>query len=245
METEYEQSQQRPEEPAEQMVAMGPSSRVRAGLAVLHLFANPSQSYDPEDALRVVKDAQNHGAQVMTVALLGHRAQTAVMALHPDLRVLRELQVGLVRAGLVLGDSFLSITEVSEYSQHLSEERKRPRLYPELPPAGLPNWCFYPMLKRREGDFNWYALPYQERERLMYGHGASGRKFAGRVLQLVTGATGLSEWEWGVTLFAERPDDIKDVVYTLRYDEASARYGEFGRFYVGYLDDPAEVLARA
>jgi len=219
-------------------------SQVRTGLGVLHLFANPGPGYAAEEALRELKQCEAAGAQVMTASLLGHHAQVAVMALHQDFAVLRDLQAGLSRAGLTLVDSFVSITEVSEYSQHLPEDRKRPRLYPVLPPEGFPNWCFYPMAKRRGDAFNWYALPYAERERLMYGHGASGRKFSGRVIQLVTGATGLTDWEWGVTLFAKRPDDIKDVVYTLRYDEASAYYGEFGRFYVGFLADPAEVLAR-
>ena len=72
---------------------------------------------------------------------------------------------------------------------------------------------------------------------MMREHGASGRKFAGRVVQLVTGSTGLDDHEWGVTLFALNPDVIKEVVYTMRFDEGSALYGEFGAFYVGYLDD--------
>ena len=62
----------------------------------------------------------------------------------------------------------------------------------------------------------------------MYEHGASGRKFAGRVLQVITGSTGLDDYEWGVTLFCVHPDDVKDVVYTMRFDTASALYGEFG-----------------
>jgi len=228
----------------DELAAEEPGFRTRAGLGVLHLFVNAGSHYEPEDAIREVKGALERGVQVMTVALLGHRAQVAVMALHEDVAELRRLQAGLGQAGLSFADSFLSITEVSEYSQHLPEERRRPRLYPELPPEGFPNWCFYPMTKRRGEQYNWYALPYTERERLMYGHGASGRKFSGRVIQLVTGATGLSEWEWGVTLFARRPDDIKDVVYTMRYDEASALYGEFGRFWFGMLGDPEEVLVR-
>jgi peroxiredoxin len=76
-------------------------------------------------------------------------------------------------------------------------------------------------------------------------HGGTGKRFAGRVVQLVTGSTGLDDWEWGVTLFAERPDDLKDVVYTMRYDEASARYAEFGPFYVGMIAAPDEALALA
>ena len=67
----------------------------------------------------------------------------------------------------------------------------------------------------------------------MLEHGTSGRKFAGRVLQVITGSTGLDDFEWGVTLFAEHPDDLKEVVYTMRFDEASALYAEFGPFYAG------------
>jgi chlorite dismutase len=96
-------------------------------------------------------------------------------------------------------------------------------------------FCFYPMSKKREGHANWYATPFDHRHQMMIEHGKSGRAFAGRVVQLVTGSTGLDDHEWGVTLFAISPDVIKDVVYTLRFDEGSALYGEFGTFYVGYL----------
>ena len=76
---------------------------------------------------------------------------------------------------------------------------------------------------------------------MMREHGASGRNFAGRVLQVVTGSTGLDDYEWGVTLFCQRPDDIKEVVYTMRFDEASAKYGDFGTFYVGTVGTVAQV----
>ena len=99
------------------------------------------------------------------------------------------------------------------------------------------------MSKRRNVDQNWYALPYEEREQLMRGHGATGRTFAGRILQLITGSTGLDDYEWGVTLFGVHPDDLKDVVYTMRYDEASAIYAEFGPFYTGVVGPIEELLA--
>ena len=76
----------------------------------------------------------------------------------------------------------------------------------------------------------------------MCEHGASGRKFAGRVQQVVTGSTGTDDFEWGVTLFCVHPDDVKDVVYTMRFDQASARFGEFGTFYVGMVAEPSTVL---
>ncbi len=116
------------------------------------------------------------------------------------------------------------------------------RLYPQLPPEDKPAFCFYPMSKRREAHANWYATPYERRREMMMEHGSSGRKFAGKILQLVTGSTGLDDYEWGVTLFGINLEVIKDVVYTLRYDEGSALYGDFGTFYVGYLAYPADVL---
>jgi chlorite dismutase len=121
---------------------------------------------------------------------------------------------------------------------------KQMRLYPKrLPPGDKRAWCFYPMSKRRVAGANWFRLPFDERKALMEEHGTSGRKFAGRVLQLVTGSTGLDDFEWGVTLFADHVDDLKEVVYTLRYDEASALYGEFGTFYTGICGELDEVLA--
>ena len=108
----------------------------------------------------------------------------------------------------------------------------RPRLYPEVP-DGMRYVSFYPMTKRRAHGDNWYALPVAERNRLMREHGMSGRRFAGRIFQIITGSIGFDDWEWGVTLFARDPLEIKRIVTELRYDEASARYGEFGEFFVG------------
>jgi chlorite dismutase len=125
----------------------------------------------------------------------------------------------------------------------MPEARKQARLYPRLPPEGKPAFCFYPMSKRRGQEDNWYELPYEARERLMLGHGGVGRTFAGRVLQLVTGSTGIDDHEWGVTLFAVHPDDLKQCVYTMRFDEASARYAEFGPFVTGVVGTLDEVLA--
>ena len=76
----------------------------------------------------------------------------------------------------------------------------------------------------------------------MHEHGASGRAFAGRVLQVITGSTGVDDFEWGVTLFAEHPDDLKEVVYTMRYDKASAIYADFGPFYAGVVNELEVVL---
>jgi peroxiredoxin len=214
-----------------------------SGWAVLHLFCKTSPLADAEAVVAAVKAAQGDDHQVVTVAVLGHKADIAVMGLGPDLWRLRRLQTELTNAGLDVVDSYLSLTEISEYAQGLPEEMKQARQYPQLPPEGKRAWCFYPMSKRRNIDQNWYALPYEEREQLMRGHGATGRTFAGRILQLITGSTGLDDFEWGVTLFGVHPDDLKDVVYTMRYDEASAIYAEFGPFYTGVVGPIEELLA--
>ena len=216
--------------------------RIETGLGVLHLFCKPSASVDREAVSAALKTAQEAGGQVVTAAMLGHKCDLAVMALHADWSVLRVLQTGLQHAGLEVVDSYVSITEVNEYAKGLPEHMLRDRLYPQLPPEGKPVFCFYPMSKRREAHANWYATPYEEREAMMREHGASGRAFAGKVVQLVTASTGLDDYEWGVTLFAVSPEAVKDVVYTLRFDKGSAIYGEFGRFYVGYLAYVDDIL---
>ncbi len=110
----------------------------------------------------------------------------------------------------------------------------RRRLYPELP-ADMPYISFYPMSKRRDAGQNWYTLTLDERSRLMHGHGLTGRRYAGKVQQVISGAIGLDKWEWGVTLFARDPLEFKKLVTDMRFDEVSAKYAEFGDFYVGKI----------
>jgi chlorite dismutase len=214
------------------------------GLAVLHLFLRVAPLTERDMVLAALESAADGDDQIVTAALLGHKADVAVMALSADQWRLRALQTALVAAGLDLVDSYVSMTELSEYAKGIPEEMRQARLYPELPPEGKPAFCFYPMSKRRNVGANWYELDYERRKELMYEHGASGRRFAGRVTQLITGSTGLDDYEWGVTLFCEHPDDVKEIVYTMRYDEASAQYGEFGPFFVGMVAPPEVVLDR-
>lgn len=125
-----------------------------------------------------------------------------------------------------------------ERIQHYTHDR----LYPVLP-----DWeyfCFYPMSKRREPEQNWYALDHARRRELMGGHMRVGRTYAGRVRQLVTGSTGLDDWEWGVSLFAHDPYDIKAIVYEMRFDEVTHTYGEFGPFYNGLPLPLKEIYRR-
>jgi len=118
------------------------------------------------------------------------------------------------------------------------------RLFPPLPPD-LPYVCFYPMSKKRDAGQNWYALPLEERSRLMMAHGMTGRGYAGRVVQVITGAIGFDAWEWGVTLFAADPLVFKKIVTDMRFDEVSAQYAEFGEFFVGKINGAREWLGEA
>jgi chlorite dismutase len=165
--------------------------------------------------------------------------------------------------------SFVSITEISEYVQSPEQfgerlvaegmdangaeyktrlkgyadrlvEMNRQRLTPDFP--AYPATCFYPMNKKRKVGENWFTLPKEERSRLMIEHARSGMAFAGKVSQLITVGLGLEDWEWGVTLWAANPEFLKEIVYRMRFDEASARYAEFGPFYTGYVASAEEIL---
>jgi chlorite dismutase len=191
--------------------------------------------------------------------------------LHVANGIEKKLSLGLGPDILAPVYSFLSLTEESEYitsdeeyAQQLQDEKslapgsaevekamaefsarmkkyRKDKLYPVLPAWEV--FCFYPMLKRRAPGQNWYALPFAERKRLMAGHGRVGRKYAGRILQLITGATGLDDAEWGVTLFAHNTFDIKAIVYEMRFDAVSTDFAEFGEFYLG-LSVPLDELFR-
>lgn len=167
--------------------------------------------------------------------------------------------------------SFVSLTEVSEYVPTVEQYAQRllaegelqgspayvaklkayeqreaamraQRLHPDIPP--WPATCFYPMNKKREVGENWFLLDFARRNELMAEHGRTGMIFAGKVTQLITVGIGLEDWEWGVTLWARNPQFLKEIVYRMRFDEASARYAVFGPFYTSYVMTPAEILDR-
>jgi len=172
-------------------------------------------------------------------------------------------------AALIPAYSFVSLTEISEYVPSVEQYGKklvaegdaegspahaaklkayadrlpmmnRQRLTPDFPP--WPATCFYPMNKKRKVVENWFLLPFEERNRMMAEHAKSGMTFAGRVQQLITVALGFDDWEWGVTLWAKNPQYLSSIVYRMRFDEASARYAEFGPFYTSYVVTPSEML---
>ena len=61
--------------------------------------------------------------------------------------------------------------------------------------------------------------------------------------QLITSSTGLDDWEWGVTLMAQEVGSVKEIVYEMRKDEVSARYAEFGPFYINLRLEPEPLWA--
>jgi chlorite dismutase len=165
--------------------------------------------------------------------------------------------------------SYVSISEISEYAlsvpqyaERLKREGEDPessafqkkiaaytgrvgkmnfqRLTPHF--ADWPVSCFYPMNKWRLPGANWFAQPSSARQKMMSEHARSGIKFAGKVTQLITVGVGFDDWEWGVTLWATNPKYLKDIVYEMRFDEASAKYAEFGPFYTSYKATANQIL---
>src|ERR1051326_7231726 len=201
--------------------------------------------------------------QLLTLSMVTPKADLGFMLITPDLqtanKIDKELSLSLSPDVLTPVYSYLSLTEESEYittededARGQDEETRRDaarleqalatfrdrmkhyrqeRVYPTLP--DWPVVCFYNMNKRRGEERNWYALSYEERKRLMKGHAAVGREYAGKVKQLITGSTGLDDAEWGVTLFARDTFQIKSIVYKMRFDPVSAEYADFGEFFIG------------
>jgi len=184
--------------------------------------------------------------------------------------ITQEIRNSAIGAALIPTYSFVSMTEISEYvpsveqyAERLTREGTAPgdpafeakvnayrqrlpamnnqRIYPEIPP--VPVITFYPMNKARHPLANWYTEPFSARSAMMAEHATSGIKFAGRVSQLITASTGFDDWEWGVTLWSRAPEHIKEIVYEMRFDKASAKYAEFGEFYVSYAASIEDALA--
>ncbi|WP_254766774.1 heme-binding protein [Salinilacihabitans rarus] len=181
-----------------------------------------------------------------TYAVVGHEADLMLVHLRPSIAELEALERQFERTAVAefteRVDSYLSVTEVSGYvSQEYFENPENvdaglesyieSKLKPEIPDAEYVT--FYPMDKRRGPEWNWYDTPFDERAEYMGSHGEIGKGYAGRVSQIITGSVGFDDHEWGVTLFADDPTDVKDLLYEMRFDPASSRFGEFGRFRFG------------
>lgn len=175
--------------------------------------------------------------------ILGQKADVMIILLRPSMEELADAETALNKSTLsdylVPSYSHISVVELAKYRDR--KDGKDPESLPEtqkrLKPI-LPKWdhvSFYPMSRKRDGDDNWYTLEKHERGRLLYEHSKTGRKYSGKVKQIITGSIGFDDWEWGVTLFAHDSIELKKVVYEMRFDTATSRYGEFGAFFVGNI----------
>jgi len=244
--------------------------RPSEGWGVIHLMLRADRDAPGADEVlaEIARFTAIEPQQVIAFSVMGGGADVGLMALGPDLDALDVFTKRVLAGPFEVAYSFVSLTESSEYTSSEDDERARleaageadvegaltawrtrmeayldARLHPRLPDRRM--IAFYPMSKRRAEGANWYSLPFEDRRELMQGHARVGRTYAGRVLQLITGATGLDDWEWGVTLLADDPAVIKDIVYEMRFDEVSARYGEFGPFFVGLVMDPRAAFERS
>ncbi|MDA1476745.1 hydrogen peroxide-dependent heme synthase [Bacillus changyiensis] len=184
-------------------------------------------------------EAAGNGSHTL-YSIVGQKADLMIMVLRPTMEELNQIELEFNKSKLaeytIPAYSYVSIVELSNYmgsgeGDPYQNPQVRARLYPELPDAR--HVCFYPMDKRRSGNDNWYMLSMEERKKLMRSHGMIGRGYAGKVKQIITGSVGFDDYEWGVTLFSDDVLQFKKLVYEMRFDEVSARYGEFGSFFVG------------
>jgi chlorite dismutase len=214
---------------------------------------------------------RGEGGSTAITTLLGHKGDLMFIHFRKSFEDLEAAQLRIARLGIApvleATTSYVSVVELGMYEMtaqihgrlaekglaagspefekafdvEMEEQRRRvlPRLFQEIPPRRFV--CFYPMNKRRGESRNWYAVPVEERARMMRDHGVIGRHYAGQVTQIISGSIGFDDWEWGVDLFADDPVVFKKLIYEMRFDEASAWYAEFGPFYVGLQFSPAEI----
>ena len=202
--------------------------------AILHEFTGLLEKWK-------IAEHDKTGSQTI-YSIVGQKADIMLMILRPTMEELGEIELEFNKTRLaeftIPAYSYVSVVELSNYlagggdgGDRYKNPHVRARLYPELPCAQYV--CFYPMDKRRSGNDNWYMLSMDERKSLMRSHGLIGRSYAGKVKQIITGSVGFDDYEWGVTLFSDDVLQFKKLVYEMRFDEVSARYGEFGSFFVG------------
>jgi chlorite dismutase len=204
------------------------------------------------------------------VQMLGHKADLMFICFRRDFEQLAGAQLALARTelhdALEPTYSYVSIVELGMYEMtakiheqlgaklkpgsdefeaafdaEMETQRQRvmSRLFLDLPKARYV--CFYPMNKRRGEQENWYSESFERRATMMREHGMIGRSYAGRVTQVISGSIGYDDWEWGVDLFAPDPLVFKKLIYEMRFDEASAKFAEFGPFYTGLQFPPSSL----
>ncbi|WP_195575782.1 hydrogen peroxide-dependent heme synthase [Paenibacillus sp. 1001270B_150601_E10] len=193
----------------------------------------------------------NLGSSVV-YSIVGQKADLVFFHLRETLEELNELETEFNKSAFarytIPSYSYVSIVELSNYmakpgatGDPMDNPEVQARLKPILPK--MKHICFYPMNKKRDLQDNWYMLSMEERRGMMRSHGMIGRNYAGKVKQIITGSVGLDDWEWGVTLFSDDPLQFKKLVYEMRFDEVSARFGEFGSFFVGNRQTEDSLIA--
>ncbi|XGI84296.1 heme-binding protein [Halorutilales archaeon Cl-col2-1] len=198
---------------------------------------------DGEEFLEDLEGDGDEGDQAV-YSVVGDKADLMFIYLRETLEELNAIERQFESTALAefttRTDSHVSVTELGGYtneeiaSDELEESTRKfveSRLYPSIPDTNFVS--FYPMNKKREKGQNWYSLPKEEREEMMKSHGMIGRQYAGEVTQTISGSVGIDDWEWGVDLFGDDMIPIKHLVYEMRFDEASAKYADFGPFYTG------------
>lgn len=184
----------------------------------------------------------NKTGSTAVYSVVGQKADFVFMHLRETLEELNALENAFNKTTFAQyttkAYSYVSVVELSNYlGSGDGDPKANPEVMARLQPI-LPKSkyiCFYPMNKKRDLNDNWYMLSMEERRGMMRSHGMIGRSYAGKVKQIITGSVGLDDWEWGVTLFSDDVLQFKKLVYEMRFDEVSARFGEFGSFYVGTL----------
>ncbi|WP_049985273.1 heme-binding protein [Halobellus rufus] len=201
-----------------------------------------------------VADADEGDSAVFSV--LGHKADLLVVHFRPTLddlsRAERQFEQTALAGFTDQPTSYVSVTEISGYTspdyfedpESADEGLRRymeGKKTPEIPEDEYVS--FYPMSKRRGEEHNWYDLSFEERAEMMETHAETGKEYAGKIKQVIASSVGFDDYEWGVTLFSDDPTHIKDIVYDMRFDEVSSKYGEFGQFYVGRRFPPTDLGA--
>lgn len=217
--------------------APGAPARLQTGVVAGHKADFSLFLMDP-DPLKLDSIQQALLASELGPALEATYSFVSISEISEYVPTVEQYAERLVREGDEAGTPAHS-AKVRAYEQRLPIMNQQ-RLTPEIP--DWPAMCFYPMNKIREVGANWFTLPFSERNRLMAEHARSGMKFMGKVSQLITVGVGIEDWEWGVTLWAKNPKFLTEIVYQMRFDEASARYAQFGGFYTTFVMGARELL---
>jgi hydrogen peroxide-dependent heme synthase len=221
-------------------------------------LGSPERAEILKDAAAALTAMEEEGTAAFS--MIGHKGDIMLVHFRKDFTALNLVELALAKLKLwdylEQTTSYLSVVELGlyessakvytalsdrsiapytpEWNAEIEDSLARqkaamyPRLFPAIPPS--PFICFYPMDRRRGEHKNWYQVPMRERQRQMQDHGEIGRRYAGKVKQIISGSIGFDDWEWGVDLFADDPLIFKKLIYEMRFDEVSAVYAQFGTF---------------